>query len=93
MAKLSARGRKELARVSKEKETPEGDLTTWERRTLALMDDGNILEKRDVRFKPIAGLEGSKHSYGWKVLGKAKPGLTPERFVEIYVEKGYAKES
>lgn len=129
MAKLSARGRKELARVSKEYIKPDlvtcdvcqgtkihpsdfldakqGDtctvckgtgqkppLTKWERKTLALMSDRTILEKRDVRFQPDwLDKEGRFYSYGWKVKGKAKEGVTPEKFIEIYSKAGFKVES
>jgi hypothetical protein len=88
MAKLKSRGRTELARVSREKDTPGGELTIWEKSTVALMSDRNVLEKRDVRFK-----EGDRHSHGWKVKGKLKEGLTPQQFADIYVKRGYTIES
>jgi hypothetical protein len=60
-------------------------LTTWERTTRRLMSDGKILEKRDVRFQPDwLDTDGRRHSYGWKVHGTIKAGVTTERFVEIY---------
>ena len=128
MARLSARGRVELARVSKETCLPEhkdscgrcnstgkcladltnsdgsyvfshaGDpcsscdgsgkekhLTSWERRTLALMSDRTILVKDDVRFRS----DNRPHSYGWKVKSKVKPGVTREQFIEAYAKAGY----
>lgn len=138
MAKLKARGRTELARVSKEVTCPDlvtcngcegtgkrtrglsmnkgmpnehiffnvGDvcddckgtgkkkpLTMWQRTTRALMSDGNILEKYDVRFQPdVYDPKGKLHTYGWKVRGKGKAGLTAESFIELYVKAGYKKE-
>lgn len=107
-AKLSARGRTELVRVSREKETPEDTLTNWEKTTVTLMSDGSVMEKRDVRFKPSPSdpresdpyaaigsftLKGRFHSYGWKVKGKAKAGLTPRQFADIYAGKGFEVES
>ena len=89
MAKLTARKRTELARVERERDVTDSSLITWERRTLALMSDGTVLEKRDVRFKPTSYSEGERHSYGWKVLGKAKADLTPDRFREVYLAKGF----
>jgi len=95
MAKLNARGRTELARVSKVREGLEeaaayggSTLTDWSRTTLVLMSDGAVLKKLDIRFKS----DGSKHSYGWKNYAKAKPGFTAERFVEIFTTKGYTRE-
>lgn len=84
MAKLSARGRKEVARVTKLDASPNSDLVTERRKTYALMTDGAILEKTDVVFKS----DGKKHSYGWKVVF-AKAGVTPEKFVSHYVARGY----
>lgn len=76
MAKLSANG-VELGRMSKEKHTPNDELTIWERTTISYRDNGAILTKRDVRFKPDArpwpGEEsGRYHSYGWKKAALAK---------------------
>lgn len=89
MARLSARGRTELVRVSKAEDVTDSDsVVTWRRYTKALMSDGTILEKVDVRFKS----DGSRHSYGWKAKGKAKKGLTAEQFVEVFAKAGYTKE-
>ena len=91
MAKLSARGRKELARLAKEKATPDGDLTIWEKSTITLMSDGNVLRKLDCRFKPDQyDPNGRLHSYGWKKYGKIKAGVSTEQFVEIYQKSGYS---
>lgn len=69
----------------------ENDLITWERITVALMDDGVILRKRDVKFKPAHyETEGSKYSYGWTVKGKARPG-TAAAFEAAYTKAGYTK--
>ena len=92
MAKLSAHNRKELIRLEKEIPVKEDDDLTYDRRTLAFMSDGKILEKRDVVFKPKFDWDspqGRRHTWGWKVKGKAKEGLTPERFAEIYSKIGY----
>lgn len=93
MAKLSARGRYELVEVSKELpgyNMSNGEpLTTWERLTKRLMSDGTILEKRDVRFAPEPfNPEGRYYSYGWKVAGKIKPGLSVAQFAEVYAKSG-----
>ena len=87
MAKLSARGRKELVRVEKEESTPDGELTVWSRTTLALMSDLKVLKKLDVRFKS----DDRPYSYGWKVYGKAKADLTADRFVEVFAKKGFVR--
>ncbi len=86
MAKLTARNRKELVRVTKIIACEDADrLISSERLTIALMSDGKILRKRDVVFRS----DGTKHSYGWKVFGKAKAGVTAERFAEVYLSHGY----
>ncbi len=64
-------------------------LTVWERCTRRLMSDGTILEKRDVRFRPSPACtwedpNGRRYSYGWKVHGKLKAGLTADDFARIY---------
>jgi hypothetical protein len=64
-------------------------LTIWERSTRRLMSDGSILEKRDVRFRPTPNCawedpQGRLYSYGWKLRGKLKAGLTAQDFARIY---------
>lgn len=62
-------------------------LTIWERTTRRLMSDGTILEKRDVQFQPDwLDERGRKHSYGWKVHGKLKTGLTADDFARVYAQ-------
>lgn len=97
MAKLSAHG-EELGRVELERTpTREGALTCWTRITYAVMEDGVILKKLDVRFKADAnGHGGGFHSYGWKKHGKlrfatTKPNI-PElarKWIAAMVERGY----
>lgn len=60
--------------------------TVWDRVTVALMSDGRILKKIDVLFRG----DTKPHSYGWKVAGKAKPGMTKEVFQAAYEKAGYA---
>lgn len=62
-------------------------LTQWERVTRRLMSDGSVLEKRDVQFQPDwLDKQGRKYSYGWKLHGKLKAGLTPADFARVYRE-------
>lgn len=67
-------------------------LTVWERCSRRLMSDGTVLEKRDVRFRPSLNPlpyddpKGDRHSYGWKVHGKIKAGITPAAYQQIYLE-------
>ena len=90
MAKLSARGRRELLRVERERSTPDGELTIWERTTLAVMSDGGVLSKLDVRFRPDAYEPGGRlHSYGWKRKGKLAAGKTVETFRQAYERAGW----
>lgn len=96
MAKLSARGRIELGRWQIERETPNSDLTTSERITLALMSDGRLLQKRDVVFKPDTfNPEGRKYSWGWKQYKKIKTGLDLNEILnkwdKLFLDSGYKK--
>lgn len=91
MAKLSARGRKELFRMEREINTPDGDNTTWQRKTRAVMSDGSVLEKWDVRFKPSTyDPRPSVYSYGWKLHGKLKAGKTIQDIIDGYVNNHVA---
>ncbi len=86
MAKLSAHG-KELLRIELEKETPDGDLTTWSRTTRAYMSDGKVLAKSDVRFKPDQFRpKGEFYSYGWKLIAKQKKTTSDADYL-AYVRK------
>lgn len=87
MARLSKHGQ-ELLRIEREINIPDGDLTTWERKTIAVMADGVVLEKRDVRFKPSQyDPRPSVYSYGWKIRGKAKVGKTAQDVVASYLKR------
>jgi len=99
MAKLSARGRTELARLSKVREGTETYTDgkesghDWSKTTVVLMSDRTILRKYEIRFKADGTfLAGKKQSYGWKNLGKAKPTLSVQQFIEAYLKVGYAIE-
>lgn len=89
MAKLNARGRKELLRIEREiNETSPESSTTWQRTTLAVMSDGKVLEKWDVRFKPSTyEQKPGIYSYGWKLKYKAKPGVTPESVRDLFLKR------
>jgi len=91
MAKLSAYNQREVFRATREKSTPEGDLTTWERDTFAVMSNGRILRRLDVRFRPDAyDPKGRLHSYGWKVYGKCKRDVDAVR--ALFVKRGFTIE-
>lgn len=92
MAKLSARGRQEVVRFSKESTVTDPErYVDWERTTYALMSDGHLLKKWDVRFKATTVLSAQKHTYGWKDQGK-KPNLTADKLREVLLAKGFTEE-
>lgn len=83
MARLLKHGT-ELLRIAREIETPDGELTIWERRTLTYMSNGKVLQKLDCRFKPDQfDPAGRFYSYGWKMYGKIKKDHTPTQAVGI----------
>ena len=74
MAKLTANGT-EIARYAKERETPDGELTIWERREYSFRSNGKLLKKLTVRFKPDQfDSKGRLHNYGWKSSGTIATG-------------------
>jgi len=78
MAKLSAGGRTELMRASKETAVTDDEAVDWRKTTRAWMDDGKVLEKHDVNFKATGSAsyqQARRHSYGWKVTGRIKADL------------------
>lgn len=82
MVKLSAHG-SELARLSKEIHTPQGELTVWERSTYSVRSDGHILRKDDVRLRPDRyDPQGRLHSHGWKLYRKLK-GTPAQRRLRV----------
>lgn len=90
MAKLSARGRTEMVRMSKEESINNSDLISWQKTTVTLMSDGHYLTKREVMFKPdIFNPSGYRHNYGWKDHGKTK--VLAERFKATYKARGYCQ--
>lgn len=89
MAKLSAKGRSEVARFTKEREVPDNELVTWRRKERALMSDGVVLEKLTVRFKPTTYRGAELHNYGWKVRGTLKDTATPASWAKSYQDMGW----
>lgn len=76
-----------------DRHNPDGQpsLCVWERKTRRLMSDGKVLEKLDVRFRPSPNAtwedpNGVRHSYGWKIHGKLKAGLTADDYARVYSE-------
>lgn len=88
MAKLSARGRHEIARYEKQVEkatTPESYDTIRERMYFAFMSDNHVLYQLKVWRQ-----DGQTHLYPWKHKGK----YTPENFQkaqENLLAKGYTR--
>ena len=81
MAKLSARGRTELARVAKTYAPADvGQVTTY---TYALMSDGKILRKTKVVWA-----DGAVTAGDWKVVA---PRYPTERmnFLAFFVNQGF----
>jgi hypothetical protein len=99
MARLKARGRKEIFRVVSVKEpAPEaanrGVAETKHYR--ALMTDGNVLERMVIYYTPeeVRRSYGERsHDYGWKVRGKIKAGLSAEQLLKSYLDRGWEVES
>ena len=79
MSRLKVHG-KELLRIVHEREIPNDPsrLINWKRITRTYHSDGKVLLKHDVRFIPSPNSFGGSdfHSYGWKVHGQAKKGIS-----------------
>ena len=96
MAKLSARGRTEILRFSKETEGDGQDLIK-RKTTIAIMSDRNILKKSTTWWKNIYRANGTERKDGgWTVSGKFKKELdltmAANSFFEKYEKIGYVKE-
>jgi len=71
----------------------QSDSIDWERVSIAIMSDRNILKKRDVRFLPDTyNPTGRRHTWGWKVAGKLKEGADMVRVQEWYEAKGFERQ-
>lgn len=79
MAKLSARGRTELHRVSKTNGTTV--------RKLALMSDNTVLQC--YTFVEYDGR--SRRNTGWGVVGKLRKEIKPETWLENKLNDGWVK--
>lgn len=93
MARLKSRGRTELVRLVRE--LPGDDDVHFRKRFVALMSDGVVLRKDQVRFKATQSWEPSRgrlHDWGWKVHGRIKATATTESFTESHVKAGYVVE-
>jgi hypothetical protein len=85
MAKLSAHGRKELARVERVVR-PNNDLILWTRHTRVLMDDGVVLNKMDTKWRKADDVQ-----YGrWRVSGQINIRTNPpEKWLRAQHRNGY----
>lgn len=93
MAKLSARNRTELLRLSKQEDVPNVlSGIIWRRWTRAYMSDGNVLEKYDIRFRSLDYPKEKFHSYGWKRKMKQIKGLSLHTITEDYKKNGWIVE-
>lgn len=90
MAKLKARGREVIFEVERESGDREKDPANWKKQKRAVTSDGTILSQLVVNIAtPYRASGFDLHNYGWKVEGKAKPGLTAEDLLELYCQKGF----
>lgn len=80
MAKLSAYGQREVARFTKEVETPDSELTSREMVKWAYMDNGVVLKQRVVWFRD----DGRRHDWGWKKAKDANSSWR-QKFPDIFL--------
>ena len=85
MAKLSARGRKEVFRLERQLLSESDSAFTENRLTIAVMDDRTILQKHSARWKDT----GKLHTWGWKKKGKLKSDVSFDAAKEHYIKCGY----
>jgi hypothetical protein len=92
MAKLSARGRTEILRFSKELPGDEG--TTRGQRVYAFMSDGKILVKTKVWFKPdqYSGGKERPHDWGWNLTASKHDPEKANETRSTMLSKGYKEE-
>lgn len=100
MAKLSAYGRREIARLEKHQimeigQWADGEPSQYRRViTVALMDDGKVLQKikslcLDFMYRSNGKLRWVDH--GWKVIYSNDSGiLNRQEFISYYQQKNYS---
>ena len=92
MAKLKANST-ETARYAKERETPDGELTTWERTEYSFRSNGKVLKKLTVRFKPGQfDAKGRLHNYGWKETSVIYAEQQKKHIFDNLESQGYTKQ-
>lgn len=97
MAKLSAKGRKEIIRFSKEHTVKDDSHCISGKTVFAIMDDRTILKKRISVWKDQYSKSGTKRlDEGWKVEGRFKKDIdlneSAQKYFKLYEEIGYTKE-
>ena len=91
MAALSKNGH-EIARLTKQVETPGDELTVWERTEYSVRSNRWILRKRTVRFRADKYSAARTHSYGWKRYGRLKPDGNLDRWLQAHADRGFTVE-
>lgn len=93
MAKLSARGRTELARYTKESTDAQycGSDVQWRRKQYAFMSDGHVLMKDTVRFNDGGSRGGELYSWPWKDQGNLRVAKFGTMQANL-IARGFARE-
>ena len=88
MATLSKNGY-EVARLTRQVDTPDDTLTVWERVEYSVRSNRRILKKRTVRFRASGGMSADTHSYGWKRHGRLKIDANLDRWLQANADHGF----
>jgi len=97
MAKIGARGRREIARVSRTRahSKEENEDLSHTRETKVLTSSGHVLHKRDAIFRPhtaTARYDKGRYSWGWKLAGRAKPEYRDaEKWLKHHTDRGWTQ--
>lgn len=60
-------------------------LTVWQRVTLRLLSDGEVVERREMQFPPDAeSPTGRVQTYRWVIAGHLRPGITAAEYADAY---------
>jgi len=86
MAKLSARGRTEVARF--ESSTPDHGTA---KRSYVLMSDSTVLWKATWRSEATEYSKARTVSSGWRKHGKLKSGVDPQDWIDAMAKKGFVR--
>ena len=85
MATLSKNGY-EVARLTKQVDTPDDTLTVWERVEYSVRSNRRILVKRVVRFR---GNDNHVQTYPWKRHGRLKIDANLDRWLQAHADHGF----